>query len=137
MSVSELQATPPELPLPPLDVGLLLVELEYQDVELPLQHVDLALGQLLLAPPELRLLGLLLQRGPRQLLLPGPQLLGGQRASGVTSTKTSRFFSPPAWSPGAQGTALSACRLSQPWAHHQLGLKPKPLHTPHLTLWVL
>lgn len=78
--VLEFEAGALEFAFALLDVGLVLVELEDEDVELALQHVDLALRQLLLAALQQLLLGLLLQGGARQLLLPGAQLLdGGQR----------------------------------------------------------
>lgn len=60
---------------PLLDVGLVLVELEDEDVELALQHVDLALCQLLLATLQQLLLGLLLQGSTSQLFFSGAQLL--------------------------------------------------------------
>lgn len=73
--VLELEAGALEFAFPLLDVGLVLVELEDEDVELALQHVDLALRQLLLATLQQLLLGLLLQGGASQLLFPGTQLL--------------------------------------------------------------
>lgn len=80
--VLELQPALPELALALLHPGLLLAQLVDDDVELPLQDVDLPLGQLLLAAPQQLLLGLLLERGPRQLLLPGAQLLQGRKHGG-------------------------------------------------------
>lgn len=77
--ILELQPALPELALAFLHPGLLLAQLVDDDVELPLQDVDLPLGQLLLAAPQQLLLGLLLERGPRQLLLPGAELLQGQK----------------------------------------------------------
>lgn len=77
--ILQLQPGAFEFALPLLHVGFVFVELENEDVELPLQHVDLSLGQLLLPPLQQLLLGLLLQRRPRQLLFPGTKLLGRRR----------------------------------------------------------
>lgn len=80
MAVSELQAAPLKLALPLLDVGLLLIQLEDEDVELsPSTSISRAAGCCPAAGAAL--LRLLLQGGPHQLLLPGAQLLpltGGQ-----------------------------------------------------------
>lgn len=109
MPILELQAASLELALPPLDVGLLLVELEDQDVQLPLQHVDLALGQLLLPPLQQLLLGLLLQGRAAQLLLAGPQLLG-QRGHRVIAQAPGHRARQPGLTPGRQVTGLKTHR---------------------------
>lgn len=74
--VLELQPVLAELALAFLHPRLLLAQLVDDDVELAAQDVDLPLGQLLLAASQQLLLVLLLQRSPRQLLLPGAELLG-------------------------------------------------------------
>lgn len=77
VAVLEFEARAFEFAFPLLDVGLVLVELEDEDVEFALQHVDLALCQLLLATLQQLLLGLLLQGGASQLFFSGTQLLDG------------------------------------------------------------
>lgn len=72
----------PEVLLPPLDLGLLLAQLQHQEAQLLLHHSDLALGQLLLPLAQLRLLRPVLLRGPQQLLLLIPQLLGARGTPG-------------------------------------------------------
>lgn len=79
VAILELQPALPELALAFLHSGLLLAQLVDDDVELPLQDVDLPLGQLLLTPPQQLLLVLLLERCPRQFLLPGAEFLHSGR----------------------------------------------------------
>lgn len=74
--VLELQPALAELALAFLHSRLLLAQLVDDDVELASQDVNLPLGQLLLSASQQLLLVLLLQRSPRQLLLPGAELLG-------------------------------------------------------------
>lgn len=115
MSVSELQAASPGLALPPLHLRLLLAQQEYQQAQLSLQHGDLTRGQLLLPAPQQRLLRLLLQGGPRQLLLSRPQLLQGHtRASLPANGPHSPAAS--AWDPShaEQGSPSSAGALLTP-----------------------
>lgn len=114
--VLELQPALAELALAFLHPRLLLAQLVDDDVELASQDVDLPLGQLLLAASQQLLLVLLLQRSPRQLLLPGAELLGA--AGPRTMSKRGcqyREVRPESLEAGAQGHLQSTPLTGAPY----------------------
>ena len=117
------QAAALEVALAFADPGLLLAQLAHEQVQLPLHDVHLALGQLLLAPPQLLLLEALLLSRPQQLLFTAPELLRRRWAAWGEG----RSYPAPRDGPGAAGLVWCPAQAILLWG--KLGARSNLLFT--------